>query len=199
MDESIRSKNGVTIAEEPAALSHWENYLSTFANPNERESKLFDFARNGDWEGFLSLQVSREELETKNDKGYTALMLSAYNGREKLTRVLLDKGANPDSVDFSGNSILMGASFKGNVDMVRILVQAGANIHYISPKGQTAMQMAVLFGRREVVGYLEDLSGINLQTKGGNGLGKSSVSSFIRFVNAWAQYLFSFIFSKTTQ
>ncbi|WP_167884446.1 ankyrin repeat domain-containing protein [Leptospira ilyithenensis] len=190
------AKKGEGMKGEPSSVSTWENYRSTFANPDKRQAEIFDAARKGDLIGFLSLQVTQEELEAKNDKGYTALMLSAYNGREDLTNILLGYGANPNSVDHSGNSILMGVSFKGNLQLAKILIQSGADLHYASPKGQTAVQMAVLFGRTDLVEYFESLTHSDSQEGEMNLKRSSSFRSFFRFAKAWAQYLFSFVFQN---
>ncbi|BDA79223.1 hypothetical protein LPTSP3_g21530 [Leptospira kobayashii] len=195
MEQTMLAKQGEGPGGKSPA-STWETFRSTFVNPDKRQAEIFDVARKGDLIGFLALGITREELEMKNDKGYTALMLSAYNGRENLTRVLLEYGANPNSVDHSGNSILMGVSFKGNLDLAKILIRAGADFRYISPKGQTALQMAVLFGRTDLVEYLESLIHSDSKEEGMNSKPPSLYRSFVRFAKAWAQYLFSFVFQN---
>ena len=81
-------------------------------------------------------------------------MVSVYNGNHEFSRVLLEKGADPNSSDLSGNTVLMGAAFKGDVEMVILLVNRGAKLDQENHDGITAEQWAKAFGRSNVVSLL---------------------------------------------
>jgi hypothetical protein len=66
----------------------------------------------------------------------------------------LGKGADPNSTDFSGNTVLMGAAFQGDVEMVMLLLQRGARKNSKNHTGFTAEQWANAFGRINVVDIL---------------------------------------------
>ena len=53
-------------------------------------------------------KTMRTEIDVKDSKGHSALMLAAYNGHQETVKLLLDRGADPNSLDLSGNTILMG-------------------------------------------------------------------------------------------
>ncbi|MBM9579756.1 ankyrin repeat domain-containing protein [Leptospira sp. 201903070] len=149
----------------------WEEFRKSMNS----EDPCFDLSRKGNLVALSSRLQTFGDLERKNQKGYTLLMLAAYSGREKTVRFLISKGANVNSTDHSGNSILMGAAFKGFEKVVRILLNAGADPNYQNSKGQNAFQFSEMFGRVHV----SDL------------LSKSKRSRFSRlgsFINSWFQY-----------
>lgn len=135
----------------------WSQYTQTaqaLYEQNENE-KLFQFAREGLLVEISKMNLDPEFVNQQDAKGYSALMLAAYNGHLDVCYYLLQFGADPNSIDYSGNSILMGASFKGHFDIVQLLINWGAHIQYANPKGQTALDFAQMFGRSEVVKFLK--------------------------------------------
>lgn len=129
----------------------WDDYKQTMPV----ESTLFEHARNGDLGFFETASLSKEELNQQNHKGYSPLMLAAYNGHTDLVKYLLSAGADPNSSDLTGNTVLMGASFKGELEIVRLLVTHGADIHALNPNAQSALHFAQMFGRTDVVKFLK--------------------------------------------
>jgi len=64
-------------------------------------------------------------------------------------------GANPCAVDERGSEALMAAAYRGHVAVARwILDHANCDVNHRTGAGQTALMMASLFGREEVVGLL---------------------------------------------
>lgn len=134
----------------------WDEYKKTMHVEGEH---LFDLARNGDIQGLVSLMDKILDIDQKNSKGHSLLMLAAYNGHFELSRVLIENGADVNSVDESGNSILMGVAFKGHAMIVNLLLQNGANANYKNSKGQSALQFAEMFARRDVAKILATNTG----------------------------------------
>lgn len=127
----------------------WDDYKKTMRT----EDQIFNLARGGNAEA-LRGSITKENINSKDPKGYSALMLAAYNGNLEATKLLLDYGSDPNSRDNTGNTILMGAAFKGHKEIVELLVQNGADPLATNPKKQTALQFAQMFGRTEVAEYL---------------------------------------------
>ncbi len=134
-------------------MSNWEIYKDTF-NLSE---DIFTLARGGDILRLGRFLDSNPEtdINQKNHKGYSPLMISVYNSNYSTSRLLLEEGADPNSSDFSGNTILMGAAFKGDVEMVALLVQRGAEKDLKNHNGLTAEQWASAFGRTDVISILK--------------------------------------------
>ena len=65
-------------------------------------------------------------LETKNDKGQTALLLACENGSFEKARELIGKGANVNVRDNNGRTPIMIACEKGQTDLLIFLLSNGA-------------------------------------------------------------------------
>jgi uncharacterized protein len=134
-------------------MRNWDNYKNTF-NLSE---DIFELARNGDvheLKVFFNANM-KTDINQKNHKGYSPLMISVYNGNHETSELLLERGADPNSLDFSGNTILMGAAFKGDVEMVTLLIKQGAQKDLRNHDGLTAEEWAGAFGRKNVVSILK--------------------------------------------
>ncbi|CAD0106265.1 unnamed protein product [Aureobasidium uvarum] len=94
----------------------------------ELAGKLFDFARQG----------KTEELAQYGD---TLLMLAAYHGYAETTRMLLDKGADPNVLNDRGQSPIAGAVFKGSDDVVKLLFERKADVYAGQPNAVDSAHM----------------------------------------------------------
>lgn len=112
---------------------------------------FFDAARDGRGEMLAEFITARYDLNVRDDKGYTALILAAYHGHREAVEQLLKAGADPCVQDLRGNTALMGAIFKGEVAIARRLVQADCAPDQRNNAGQTAAMYAALFQRTELL------------------------------------------------
>jgi ankyrin repeat protein len=69
----------------------------------------FDAARSGNTSMLREFSAAGYDLNTRDEKGYTALILAAYHGQAAAVKLLLDAGADPCAEDKRGNTALMGA------------------------------------------------------------------------------------------
>lgn len=147
----------------PAAVS---------ADPAKVQAQLrdyfFDAAREGRQDMLAEFIHAHYDLNTRDDKGYTALILAAYHGQQPAVEQLLQAGADPCAQDKRGNTALMGAIFKGELAIAKRLMQADCAPDQRNNAGQTAAMYAALFQRTEV---LKDLAakGADLQAKDAQG------------------------------
>lgn len=95
------------------------------------------------------------DLDTADEKGYTALILAAYHGHREAVERLLEAGADACAQDRRGNTALMGAIFKGELRIARRLLDADCSPDQRNASGQTAAMYAALFKRKEM---LDDLA-----------------------------------------
>ena len=129
----------------------------------------FDAARHGDVAMLKEFIAARYDLETRDAKGYTALILSAYHGHADAVRLLIDAGANPCAADQRGNTALMGAVFKGELAISRMLLKAACDPNHRNNAGQTPAMYAALFGRVEVLkGLVAQGADLRLTDNAGN-------------------------------
>ncbi|RVT44061.1 ankyrin repeat domain-containing protein [Sphingobium algorifonticola] len=116
---------------------------------------LFDAAREGRDDMVQPLLRAGANIEARDPKGFTALILASYHGHRAATRALLSAGAHVDSVDLArGNSALMGVAFKGYAELARDLLAEGATVDLRNNAGQTALMNAALFGHYVIVELL---------------------------------------------
>jgi len=133
-------------------MSGWNTYKTTF----NLSGDIVTLARNGDvrqLKEFLNSNPS-VDINKKNQKGHSPLMISVYNGNQAVSALLLKRGADPNSSDLSGNTVLMGAAFKGDIKMVTLLLKWGALKELKNHSGFTAEEWAGAFGRKAVVSIL---------------------------------------------
>lgn len=135
-------------------MSNWERYKQTMrAAPS-----LWSAAKANEVPALIKL-VRNVDVDAKDVRGYSPLMLAAYSGSLEAAQLLLQVGADPNTADFSGNSALMGAAFKGNIYMMEALLKKGANPYFRNNAGMTALDFAVMFGRKAAQQKLEALQG----------------------------------------
>jgi len=112
---------------------------------------LWAAAKANDVAELERLLAEGAEIDAKDPRGYSPLMLAAYSGSEAALDFLLARGADPSSADPGGNTVLMGAAFKGYASMVEKLLAAGADPHAKSGTGLDAAGFAQMFGQHEIV------------------------------------------------
>ncbi|MFN7729248.1 MAG: ankyrin repeat domain-containing protein [Bdellovibrio sp.] len=122
---------------------------------------IFTAARSGDVKTIQRLIESGISVNSKNEKGHSPLMLASYNGYYDATKLLIGLGGDVNSVDESSNSILMGVVFKGHSQIFELLAEAGADLNHQNNKNQTAMDLAVMFGRRTLIFRINQLQNSN--------------------------------------
>ena len=133
-------------------MSSWQAYKQTMIAP----PSLGAAAKANDVALLQALLAAEDaEIDARDSRGYSPLMLAAYSGSMEAFELLLARGADPNGTDLAGNSILMGAAFKGHAAMVELLLQRGADPTARNASGLTAHAFAVQFGRVEIVPLLE--------------------------------------------
>lgn len=119
------------------------------------QTYLFDAARAGNAGLIADLVRAGGRVDARNDAGYSAFVLAAYNGRGDAVAALLAAGADPNLGDKRGNTALMGAIFKGEEAIaLRLIAEPRVDVDARNGAGQTAAMFAALFGRPAVVDAL---------------------------------------------
>ena len=102
-----------------------------------------------------SLLENHADTEVQELKIGTPLYHAALNGHHELCRLLLQYGANPNTL-FAGNPILSESARAGNLEIVKLLIEHGAEINATDSEGQNALQTASIKGDKALVAYLLD-------------------------------------------
>jgi HEAT repeat protein len=72
-----------------------------------------------------------------------------------ITRLLLERGADPDAVDDRGNSVLKMAAMACDAEIVRLLVAAGADVNATDPSGMAPFELTLWSGTDAAGALLE--------------------------------------------
>jgi ankyrin repeat protein len=117
------------------------------ADPHDDSySAVLQAAVSGDVNSLRSLkgEVSRQGRgKGGGEDGREPLHESARRGHVEVVRILLQRGADIDSVDRMGRTALMDAAWEGHPAVVKALLEAGADATIENHGGGTALKVAM--------------------------------------------------------
>ena len=124
----------------------------------ESPYRLHQAVQDGDIDGLKAALDAGADVNTRDGRGWTALMHAANQGYTLMVEPLLDAGANPDVRAADGATALFMAARRGDSEIVAALLKAGADPSIKGPKGKMPMEVgqehfavvAVLEGVRSV-------------------------------------------------
>ena len=100
----------------------------------------------------------QEELDNKLKK---AMFSHDYSQ----ARLLIDRGADPNTVSGWGSPFIYWCAEKGKIDLIDFALEKGADINATNKSGETALHRAAYVGKIDVIDYLIDRgANINQQT-----------------------------------
>jgi ankyrin repeat protein len=114
-----------------------------------------ELARQGATDALATTLRQGLDVDLRDAKGNTLLMIAAYQGRAETVAMLLKAGAQVDLRNEKGQTPLGGVAFKGHLDIARMLLDAGAD-PLGDQGGSTPMDFATTFGRQEIITLLRE-------------------------------------------
>jgi ankyrin repeat protein len=166
------------LADPPRSAENAEARGAKSTTQVQLEEYFFDAARRGDRDMLKEFVDAGYDLNTRTEKGYTAMILAAYHGHAEAIELLIAASADPCAKDRRGNTALMGAIFKGEFAIARRLIDANCQPDQRNNAGQTAAMYAALFGRTELLKALTD-KGASLHTRDAMGNTPQTLSSTV--------------------
>ena len=123
--------------------------------PERRQALLFEAAKLGRADLIPLLVKNGADVNAYEARGFTPLILAAYDGQVAAVDVLIAAGADACKPDANqGNTAQMGVAFKGDDAIAARLLKAGCDVDARNKAGQTALMMAALFGRARQIEML---------------------------------------------
>lgn len=108
------------------------------------------------------------DLEVKDERGWTPLMIAVANGNEELTNLLIRCGARLIARDVNGFTPLHWAAFNGMTKIVELLISKEADVNSKSKFGWTPLMQACTRGHLSVCSILLT-SGANVNLANSDG------------------------------
>jgi hypothetical protein len=145
--------------------------------PARRQELLFEAARLGRTDMIDPLVKAGADVNGYDPRGFTPLILAAYDGHLDTMEALIAHGADackPDATQ--GNTAQMGVAFKGYDAIAARLLKAGCDVNAKNNAGQTALMMAALFARTGQIALLR-AAGADAAIRDASGRSASSVAA----------------------
>ena len=108
----------------------------------------FDFVKM-----FLELGANIDAVS--DDRGYTAVMDAVWRGNEKITKFLIEKGADLNTISKEGQSNLVLAVGAGRENIVKLLAENGSDCDVKDMMGMSSYNYAVLFKKTRIADILK--------------------------------------------
>lgn len=143
--------------------------LAAALNASDLTTPLHDAVYNEDVASVRRLLQSGTSPGTTNRYGVSPISLAATNGNFEILSLLLNAGADANTVLPGGETVLMTASRTGRPDSVKVLLAKGANVHSKETAyNQTALMWAAAEGHVETIqALLKAGAEINARSKSG--------------------------------
>ncbi len=111
-------------------------------------------AAKGDKETVMLFIKAGTDVNAKDDKGHTALIVASIRGHTDVVRLLIEKGADVNAKENNGITALMQASGKGWIEIVKLLIEKGADVNAKENSGVTALMIASATGKSDIASLL---------------------------------------------
>jgi hypothetical protein len=124
------------------------------------------------------------KIDVTDERGWTPLMISSFNGNEEIAQLLIASGANIRIKDKSGYGPLHWAAFNGYTNVVKLLIAKLADVNAQSHHGWTPLLQAATRGHVDTCRVLIE-GGANVNTESNDGwtaLHKASANGHIEVV-----------------
>ncbi len=124
---------------------------------DKQNQKFLRAVANNDLEEVKKLIKQGVDINTKDEKGFTALSHACLITKNiEMIELLIDNGADIDTKTNEGNTPLISACYFGNNDVVDCLVSNGANIYIENDGGHNAKKTAEIILNNEAIEIIEN-------------------------------------------
>ncbi|KAI1289878.1 Ankyrin repeat domain-containing protein 16 [Halotydeus destructor] len=145
------------------------DYVNRVVKPASGDTLLHVSSEKGDMAALGQLIVSNQSgkrnndtplLEVANLDGKRPLHFAAQSGQVDTAQLLLDSGAQVDSLKRADWTPLMMACTKRSLNMIRLLIEKGkANVELKNKDGWTAFHLASRQGHLDIISYFVNMFG----------------------------------------
>ncbi|CAL1528655.1 unnamed protein product [Lymnaea stagnalis] len=110
-------------------------------------------------DGYMDLlrEATRKDLNTPDEDGMTATLWAADKGNLEALRLIVGREGDVDRADYLGMTALHHAAMRGHMGVVSYLVHWGCNIFAVDNDLHSALDIASMYDRAEIVRYLDNV------------------------------------------
>ncbi|VVC25471.1 WD40/YVTN repeat-like-containing domain,Sterile alpha motif/pointed domain,Sterile alpha motif [Cinara cedri] len=109
-------------------------------------------------DGFVNIlkEATKRDCNAKDEDGMTPTLWAAFKGHLEALRVLVGRGGDPEKCNYHlGQNALHLAASKGHLSCVTFLVGFDVNLWALDLDFLTAMQLAAIHGKSQVLQFLD--------------------------------------------
>jgi uncharacterized protein len=131
-------------------------FFLTFSVSSFSQQNIFDIARTGTLKDIQKAAIKNpESINTKNENGYTPLILACYRGNIAVAKFLIQYSKTVNVASDMGTP-LMAATYKGQTEIVKLLLENKADPNIADGNGTTPLIYCAMFGHTEILKLLLD-------------------------------------------
>ncbi|HEV2911956.1 MAG TPA: ankyrin repeat domain-containing protein [Pyrinomonadaceae bacterium] len=170
---AVSGEYPLVIAASENNLPGVKELIAAGSDVNRRDKNLDATALDeavmyGNREMVRALLDAGAEINARNSRRQTALMMLDDEATEELVWDLVSSGAKINLRDEDGNTALILAARYSNTEVLRALLNAGAKINAKNKSGETVLMKAAETGNKDSVSLLIE-SGANLNVRNSDG------------------------------
>lgn len=140
----------------PASKATNEATVSPSMSRAQADRALLQAAADNDVAAAQRALTAGADLETRNGRGQTPLIVATKKHHAEVAASLLDAGADPNAKDELADSAFLYAGAEGYTDILRLTLRHGADVESVNRFGGTALIPASEQGHGETVRILID-------------------------------------------
>ncbi|MCG8532889.1 MAG: ankyrin repeat domain-containing protein [Desulfovibrionales bacterium] len=122
-----------------------------------KEIKVIEASIKNELSILKNLINENYDINERDERGLTSLHYAVAQGHSEVVKLLIENGAEIDSLDTNGNTPLNDAVFhsKGDPTIIRILLKAGADPNYKNFYGVSPEKLAETIANYNLAKYLK--------------------------------------------
>lgn len=118
---------------------------------------ILNAAKHGDSETLTELLDEGCDVNTKDENGWTPLLLASTKDHVEMVELLLDRSADPElATEKDGKTALMWAVGEENIEIIRLLIDKGADINAKGKFENTALRIAKRRKFNDIIELLQE-------------------------------------------
>ena len=107
------------------------------------------------------IKPTNKEMNRQNNLGQTSLHIAIINKSEKITKYLIDNGADVNISDYNLNISLHLAVMNNDINTIKILIEHKANPLLVNKNNETVLDIAIKMNFEECINLLKEVSLMN--------------------------------------